>query len=237
MPSERPYQNPEGVVDKSQEMPVVPEEEVKIPSESEHKRLIRLLWMICVSSGGAVFVTFGGIVFALFRQGYDTKKIVEVSTAVFQVLSTTAGVGFFIPLGLTSIVTLLLGIRMSRRSVAVLDKLDKAIESRLVRVDKLLLKMEGFVGGMEKGEVPPALRAMFDEAKKFISAELKALREDMRGARAGAETELADALAEGEAAAAALKPSCGLCGHPMSPVTKDEAHTGKFACENPVCPT
>lgn len=198
------------LLDGTQEMPAV-QEQYNIPSEAEHKKLIVRIFLSCIITAGAVFVIFGGIVATLFLRGYDSKKVVEVSTAVFQVLSTTAGVGFFIPLGLTSIVTLLLGIRMNRKSVAVLDKLDTAIESRLTRVDSLILKAETGFLKIEHGEIPPALQKMFTEAKEFAQAELKKLRADIRGAKADAESELASALDEGEAAAAAPAPESEDC--------------------------
>lgn len=188
--------------DQLQTLPVVPEdtkrEEFRIPSEAEHKRLIRRIFLACIVAGVAVFLVSGGIVTALFVKGYDSKKVVEVSTAVFQVLSMTAGVAFFIPLGLTSIVTLLLGIRMNRKSVGVLDKLDGAIESRLERVDRLVLKAEEAFHNAERGEVPASLRNMLDDAKKFVVTELGKLRDDIRGARASTEEELTRALDEGE---------------------------------------
>jgi hypothetical protein len=193
----RPYESEGSNVDKSQKMvPVV--EEYQIPSESEHKKLIRTLWIACIMSGLGVLVVFGGIVGTLFLKGYDTKKIVEISTAVFQILSASSVVAFFIPLGLTSIVTLLLGIRMNRKSVAVLDKLDSAVEGRLNRIDALFAKAETFIAGVEKGELPAGIQNYIDDGKAFVKSELEALRTDIRGARAGAESEMGEALAQGE---------------------------------------
>lgn len=188
----------------SQAMPVVVEE-YKVPTEAEHKRLIRMLWIACVATGLGVFLVFGGIVLTLFLKGVDDKKIINVSTAVFQVLSMTAGVGFFIPLGLTSIVTLLLGIRMNRKSVAVLDKLDTAVESRLSRIDALFAKVEKFAGDAEKGELPAGMKRLLDEGKAFVSQELEALKSSIAGARSHAQGELEAALAEGERAAQAVR--------------------------------
>lgn len=223
------------LLDGTQAMPAV-EEQYSIPSEAEHKKLIVRIFMSCIITAGAVFVIFGGIVGTLFLRGYDSKKVVEVSTAVFQVLSTTAGVGFFIPLGLTSIVTLLLGIRMNRKSVSVLDKLDTAIESRLARVDSLIQKAETGFLKIEHGEIPPPIQKMFNEAKEFAQAELTKLRDDIRGARSDAESELAGALDEGEAQAGAQPrvevPKCGNCGQYMTPLTDDGAPTYEFACSS-----
>jgi hypothetical protein len=117
----------------------------------------------------------------------------------------TAGVGFFIPLGLTSIVTLLLGIRMNRKSVAVLDKLDTAVESRLSRIDAIFSKVEKFAADAEKGEVPAGMKRLLDEGKAFVSQELEALKSSIAGARSQAQGELEAALAEGERAAQAVR--------------------------------
>lgn len=209
-------------------------EDYRIPSEAEHKRLIQTLWIACVAAGGAVFLVFGGIVLSLFLKGYDSKRIVEISTSVFQVLSMTAGVGFFIPLGLTSIVTLLLGIRMNRKSVSVLDKLDDAIESRLARVDGLVSKTEAAYKKLETGEIPDPLRERLDEAKKFIVDQMEKLRSDIRGARTAATDELAAALEEGERAVQAdaerAGPPCHSCGEAMLVMTYQGVPTGQFMC-------
>ena len=229
-----PYESAAGEPGKKQLVPAVVEE-YTIPSEAEHKKLIRMLWIACIMSGLGVLVVFGGIVGTLFLKGYDTKKIVEISTAVFQILSASSVVAFFIPLGLTSIVTLLLGIRMNRKSVAVLDKLDSAVEGRLNRIDALFAKFEGFIAGAEKGELPPGIQHYIDDGKAFVKKELEALRNDIRGARAGAEEEMGQALAEGELEAERIRHGqqdleamtrCGVCGGPV--------HGGSDPC--PQCP-
>jgi len=228
-------------VNETQEMPVV-KDELQVPTEAEHRKLIIRIFVTCISAATTVFLVFGGIVLALFLKGYDSKKVVEVSTAVFQVISMSGAVGFFIPLGLASIVTLFIGIRMSRKSVSVLDKLDAAVESRLDRVDKLIVKTETAYAKAEKGEIPfeKPLRRELDKLKKFAQDELKKLRDDIRGARASTEVELTEALDEGELEAAAATqggaelafntPRCGMCGASMVELTDEEAPTGEYAC-------
>lgn len=235
----RPYEAAAGVIDKSQAMPVV-SDELQVPTEAQHRRLIIRIFIACISTAVTVFVVFGGIVLTLFLKGYDSKKVVEVSTAVFQVISMSGAVGFFIPLGLASIVTLFIGIRMSRKSVAVLDKLDSAVESRLDRVDHLLLKTETMYQNVEKGEIPVPLRKVVDDVKRFVKEELKALRDDIRGARADAESELSDALDEGELEAAAAAqgkledgPPCEKCEMPTKRSVAD--HAIEYVCPNPEC--
>lgn len=213
--------------DESQSLPVV-EEELKIPSEAEHKKLILKLWIACVGTAGGVFLIFGGIVLTLFIKGYDSKKVVEVSTAVFQVLSMTAGVGFFIPLGLTSIVTLLLGLRMSRRSINVLDRLDGAVEDRLKRVDGLLLTAEKMVEASEQGKMPPAFKKLFDDAKAFVSAELGSLKAEIKGARTSVETDLTSTLDQAEREANA--PDCPRCGQKMIYTPAGEGTEEGYIC-------
>jgi hypothetical protein len=125
-----------------QVMPRVEAEEFKLPSRVEHQSFIRKLWAWCIVAAVMIFVVIGGIVLALFLKGYDSKKIVEVSTAVFQVLVLSYGMGFFVPAFLTSLFKMHLGIEMSRMSASILEKLDKGVESRLKRVDMLLDSVE-----------------------------------------------------------------------------------------------
>src|SRR4029077_17583157 len=86
----------------------------KIPTTDQHKRKIRLLWKSCIIAACAILVIVGGLVLCLFLKGYDSKKIVEVSTTVFQVLVLSYGMGFFVPCLMTSILNMWLGIEMSR---------------------------------------------------------------------------------------------------------------------------
>jgi hypothetical protein len=93
------------------------EEQVKIRTREEHKRFIRRIWVICIVMAVLVFGTTGGIVGALFLAGYDSKKVVEISTSIFQVVCLSYGLGFFVPAFLTSLITMHLGVEMSRKAL------------------------------------------------------------------------------------------------------------------------
>ena len=167
--------------DESQKIAPV-KEVVTIPSDAEHKRFIRRLWKTCMAAALVIFVTIGGIVLALFLKGYDSKKIVEVSTSVFQVLVLSYGMGFFVPAFLTSLINMALGVKMSRRGMdigqetaSVIEKVDKAIESRLSRIDALVTQLEEFAKKAEAGELPAALKKWADESKAFVEEELRKL--------------------------------------------------------------
>jgi len=94
-------------------------EEHKIRTREEHKAFIRRIWTICIAMAILVFVTTGGIVAALFMAGYDSKRVVEISTSIFQVVVLSYGLGFFVPAFLTSLITMYLGVEMSRRGLEI----------------------------------------------------------------------------------------------------------------------
>lgn len=224
-------------LDKLQPLPVA-RDEVKIPTEAEHRAFIRRLWKTCIAAAIAIFVVTGGVVLALFLKGHDSKKIVEVSTAVFQVLVLSYGMGFFVPAFLTSLINMALGVKMSRKGLEigqetanVLERVDDAIEKRLARVDKLIDSAERVVEEMEKGEGP---------LLKVFREEMEKLRKEVKGARESTETEMSEALDQGEIEAGRQGeseledgPPCGKCERPTKrPVNEPEA---EFVCPNPDC--
>ena len=141
-----------------------------IPSREEHQLQIRRLWKNCIVASCIIFVLTGGIVLALFLKGHDSKKIVEVSTAVFQVLMLSYGMGFIVPAFLTSLIKMHLGIEMSRQSASILEKIDTDFASRLIRVDALFDKFDRIVDQAEQGKSP----FMLD-----IQAEGRKIREEL----------------------------------------------------------
>lgn len=129
----------------------------KIPTHEEHARFVRRIWKICILMAAATFVVTGGIVLALFLGGHDGKKIVEVSTSVFQVVVLSYGLGFFVPAFLTSLITMSLGIHMSRRGIEigektaanleslqrdVIEKVDKWIDRAEKKLDEAIVRLE-----------------------------------------------------------------------------------------------
>jgi hypothetical protein len=149
----------------------------KIPTTDQHKRKIRLLWKSCIIAAAAILVVVGGLVLALFLKGYDSKKIVEVSTTVFQVLVLSYGMGFFVPCLMTSILNMWLGIEMSRvglelgqQTANILSTLDKAINSRLEKLDGVLEKAEKALALADHPEDHPLVRK-FEKALLDFQAE------------------------------------------------------------------
>jgi len=135
--------------------------EYKIPTREQHKAIIRRLWKMCIGGALGIFVVVGGLMLTLFLKGYDSKKIVEVSTTAFQVLVLSYGMGFFVPAFLTSLYNMALGVEMTRSGLeigqttaGILKQVDVAIESRLVMMDSMFKKIEMAADLAEKGEHP-----------------------------------------------------------------------------------
>jgi hypothetical protein len=146
-----------------------PTDGYKIPTREEHNRFIRNIWKLCVGSAIFIFLVTGSVVLTLFLKGYDSKKIVEVSTSIFQVLVLSYGMGFFVPAFLTSLVKMHLGIEMSRVSANILEKVDASIEKRLERFDKLLTSLEA--AGTGEHPLIARLEKKADELTLDIKAE------------------------------------------------------------------
>lgn len=89
----------------------------KIPTREEHVQFIRRIWRICIVMASFVFLSTGGIVLAMFLIGHDSKKIVEVSTSIFQVMMLSYGLGFFVPAFLTSLTKMSMAVEMSRKGL------------------------------------------------------------------------------------------------------------------------
>jgi len=186
----------------------------EIPTREEHRRSIRKMWIVCNLIAFGVFLSAGGTVAALALKGYQWALIVAVSTSIFQVIVMSYALAFFVPSFLTSLSKLSLGIEMSRRSlemgqksVDTLEKVDKAIESRLERVDGLVGKLERMLEQAEKGEHP-----LLKRLEETFRLEMKGLREAVREKKREAEEELDEALAEGEREADEILVHCGICG-------------------------
>lgn len=135
-----------------------------IPSRAEHKRFVKRVWVICNCIALVVFLVTGGTLLALFLTGNDSKSIVNTSTAVFQVLMLSYGMGFFVPAFLTSLIKMSLGVDMSRQGIEIgvktagnLDEMRKEIKPLVERGDRVLTKLEPMV---EKAD------QMLDEFKK-----------------------------------------------------------------------
>lgn len=192
-------------LDKSQQMPAVKVKAHRIPTREEHEEKVRKLWRTCRHLAIIIFLITGGITGGLLIGGVDPAKVVAISTAVFQVILLSYGMGFFVPAFLTSLERLALGIEMNRqgleiaeRTAKILDKIDDAIDKRLERADRLLTKLEKAADEAEKGDHP-----IIKRVETTFQSEMKLLRHDIRQERDGVENELDAALAEGEAAAEA----------------------------------
>jgi hypothetical protein len=98
-----------------------------IPSRDDHNRFIRRIWYGCIGMALLVFILTGGVVLGLFLSGHDSKKVVEVSTSVFQVLVLSYGLGFFVPAFLTSLLKMSLGVEMSRKGLEIGEETSKVL--------------------------------------------------------------------------------------------------------------
>lgn len=166
--------------------------EFKIPTEAQHKRRIRMLWVSCIAAAIVIFVVLGIVVGALFLKGYDSKKIVEVSTSIFQILVLSYGMGFFVPAFVTSLLNMWLGVQMSRIGIAlgtktaqILETLDKEIATRLILIDNLtqkaetiLTRIDRFIGNVDNPADHPLVKKA-DQALLDIKAEASKLQQEV----------------------------------------------------------
>lgn len=176
--------------------PVVREDQWPIPTRAEQKKRSMRIWAACICFSLFVLVSMGGTILILMTTNQDIHRIVAFSTVTFQVIIGMFATGFTTPLFLEQRLNFILSVEMGRRGLEataqmsqVLDKIDKAIDQRLVRVDNL-------IGMMEKGD-GPLITVFRDEMKK--------LREEIREKKTETETELAEALDEGEREAADIE--------------------------------
>lgn len=189
----------EDPINKTQPMPTVPEEQWPIPTRAEQKTRSRRIWGMCICFSLFVLVSMGGTLLILVIQDQEIHRIVAFSTVTFQVIIGMFATGFTTPLFLEQRLNFILSVEMGRRGLeatnqmtGVLDKMDKAIDQRLVRVDRLLDGAEKF----EKAD-HPLIKVFRDEMQK--------LRQEIREKKAETENELGEALDEGERAAAEIE--------------------------------
>jgi len=189
----------EDPINKSQKIELPKEEQFPIPTRAEQKKRARRIWMLCISFSLFVLVSMGGTILGLIIADQEIQRIVAFSTVTFQVIIGMFATGFTTPLFLEQRLNFVLGLEMSRRGLDVtdkmsgtMDKVDKAIDERLVRVDRLLDGAER----LEKGDHPLV---------KVFKDEMGKLRQEIRDKKAETETELTEALEEGERAAAEIE--------------------------------
>lgn len=194
---------PPDQLNKSQEIRAVKEEPYVIPTRAEHKKRTRRIWMLCICFSLFVLVSMGGTVLILVSKDQDIHRIVAITTVTFQVIIGMFATGFTTPLFLEQRLNFVLGLEMSRRGLDItdrmsgtLEKVDRAIDQRLVRVDKLLDSAEKAATQFEKGDGP--LIKMFKD-------EMQKLRQSITEKKTETETELDEALAEGEREAAEIE--------------------------------
>lgn len=121
-----------------------------IPTREAHDRFIRRIWKLCIGMAAAVFLLTGGIVLALFLAGHDSKKVVEISTAVFQVLVLSYGLGFFVPAFLTSLFKMSLGVEMSRRGLEIGEETSKVLAQLSKDAGPLIVDAKEVVGSIRE---------------------------------------------------------------------------------------
>jgi len=189
----------EDPINKSQQIELPKEQPYVIPTRAEHKKRTRRIWALCICFSLFVLVSMGGTVLILMTKDQDIHKVVAFTTVTFQVIIGMFATGFTTPLFLEQRLNFVLGLEMSRRGLDMTDKMsgtmekvDKAIDQRLVRVDRLLDGAER----LEKGD-HPLVKVFRDEMGK--------LRQEIRDKKAETESELTEALEEGERAAAEIE--------------------------------
>lgn len=136
------------------DLPVV--EDDLVPTREEHRRFIRRLWKTCIVLATVLFVVAGVVVAGLFFAGHAPDRVVEISTAIFQVIVLSYGMGFFVPAFLTSLVKMSMGVEMSRKGLEI-GKTTAAILRDFQREIKPLLA--------DAGEVVGSVRKLVEDLK------------------------------------------------------------------------
>lgn len=131
-----------------------------IPNREEHRRFIRRLWTICILLATSVFAATGTLIAVLFLLGHDPRRVVEISTSVFQVVVLSYGMGFFVPAFLTSLVKMSMGVEMSRRGLdigkqtaAILREFQKEIRPLLTDAGEVIGSVKTLVEDLKRQDV------------------------------------------------------------------------------------
>jgi len=164
------------------------EEVIAIPTRAEHTRRVRRLWWVCISIATTVFLGSGLSICILFKIGYTMQQVWAVFGIAFPICVASYGAAFFVPVMLTSTYRMWVAIEMSRKSLILGEK----TADNLLMLEEKIERLEKFLESLEKGDHPLV---------ETFKDEMQLLREEIRGRVDG---EVGDALAEGEAEAAAI---------------------------------
>jgi hypothetical protein len=154
------------------------------------------------------------VLLAVFQGDFD--KTVRVYTNSFQYQAVGYVAWFMFPYFLRMEAKQDVGMAMAHDTVDLMDKIDEALASRLQRVDEILSMARKSFEQIEKGSHP-----MIADLKKYATEELEKLRQEIRIQKESADTELSEALDEGERIAAAagngtqvlqVSQTCNRCG-------------------------
>lgn len=145
-------------------------EKTVIPSRAEHDALVRKIWKLCLIGAVLLFATTGTTVLVMWKLGYDSKAIVNVSTIVFQVVLLPYGLGYVAPTLATSLLKMALGVEMSRRGLEIADSTAGTLEKLNRDVTPVVADVKELVSD---------LKPMIAEFRKQDSAKIHGVLERM----------------------------------------------------------
>lgn len=159
------------LMDETKMMPVV------VPTQEDHERAVRRVWVRCLIGAGVCFGAMGGVAGAMLASGYGTEKIVSVQLMLVYLILPVYAVGFAAPMLITSLMKLGLGLDMSREGLNVgkktanhIDLLQKELRGILTDVRDIVGPVKELVGDL-KGQKTDKVVQFIDKLSKDGSVE------------------------------------------------------------------
>lgn len=160
-------------------------EKREIETHEEHEEKVRSLWRWGIRGGAAIFLFMGTLTLVFFIAGYDSRKVLQVSTSMFQVVVLAYGAGFVMPYFLTTLLKLNLGIDMNRKALELgtatannLQHLKDEIEPVINKAEQVVDKIVPIVENAS--EVSPKIKEMSEDIAR-ISHKIRTATDNLNG--------------------------------------------------------
>jgi hypothetical protein len=170
-------------------------EKPPIPTREEHARTIRRLWWLCIGLATFICVSAITIIVVLIYSGVSTQTIWAVFGIGFPIVIASYAMAFFVPVMITSVLRMGLGIEMSRQGLEVGIDTSKQLGDYRGELHQAQEKVDRWIETANK---------KLDEFLKAFREEMGKLRREIRHERGRVVGEMDEALAEGEKEAEAI---------------------------------
>jgi uncharacterized protein YoxC len=141
-----------------------------VPTQEEHARATRRVWIRCLIGAGCCFATMGGIAGAMLLAGSSTEKVVSVQLMLTYIVLPVYAVGFAAPMLVTSLMKLGLGLDMSREGLNVGKKTAEHIDLLQKELRGILTDVKDIVGPVKE---------LVDDIKKHKAGKVVAFIEKL----------------------------------------------------------